>query len=146
MLAITGGLLVVPATSRARAPGCHTTACDRRAAAKIHWHAAGATTYGGPGDSSSGHTGYRGADLNVLWRSWAELGHFCALGCLPNGTKLRILIPATHRKLTLTKRDVGNGGGPVAGLPRQIDLWFMAAQALGVGGVWSGRVLYRRIR
>lgn len=138
-------VLAVPATARAHQPGCTTKTCDKRVAKKIHWTAVGATTYGGPGDASSGSTGYRGANLDVLWRSWAELGHFCALGCLPNGTRLRILVPSTGRKQTLTKRDIGTGGGPIAGLPRAIDLYWKAAVALGVGQVWSGKVLYRRI-
>jgi hypothetical protein len=146
MLPALVGLLVVPATTQAHTQGCNTKTCDKRIGHHVRWHAAGATTFGGPGDGSSGHTGYRGADLNVQWRSWAELGNGCALGCLPQGTKLRILIPSTGRKLTLVKNDIGLGGGPIAGLPRLIDLWHAAASALGVGGVWSGRVLYRRVK
>src|SRR6202012_4053834 len=40
-------------------------------------------------------------------------------------------------------RDVGLGGGSVAGLPRVIDLWWQFAQALGIpyeDGRWSGAV------
>jgi len=114
-------------------------------AKKVHWHTGGATTFGGPGDASSGSTGYRGDDLNSAWKSYAELGNGCALGCLPYGAKLRILIPSTHKRLTLLKRDIGFGGGPIAGFPRVIDLWHAAAAALGVGHVWSGKVLYRRV-
>ena len=41
------------------------------------------------------------------------------------------------------KRDIGLGGGPVAGLPRVIDLWWQLAGRLGVpydDGQWSGPV------
>lgn len=146
MVAVIATVLVVPATADSHEPGCTTKACDKRVAKKIHWTAVGATTYGGPHDRGTpGHTGYRGANLDVLWKSWAELANFCALGCLPNGTKIRVLVPSTGKKLTLTKRDVGGGGGPIGGLPRAIDLWWKAAVALDVGPVWSGRVLYRRL-
>ena len=45
------------------------------------------------------------------------------------------------------KRDFGLGGGPVAGLPRVIDLWWQFAAALRIpyeGGRWSGAVRIAR--
>ena len=116
-------------------------------ARRVHWRATGATTFGGPLDHGTpGHIGYRGDDLNVLWRSWAELGNGCALGCLPRGTAIRVLVPATGRRLTVRKRDIGLGGGSIAGLPRTVDLWWMAARELGLPLAWSGRVLIRRVK
>lgn len=104
--------------------------------------------YGGPSDSSSGCTGYRGDNLCApgLWRSFAELGMGCsvghgALGGLPHRARIRVLY--RHRKLTLVKRDCGLGGGPVGGWPRSIDLWWRAAVRLRVHGL--AVVQWRRI-
>ncbi len=109
----------------------------------VTWHKTGASVYGGPGDRSSGCTGYRGENLCALWRwrSFAELGMGQALGGLPNGARIRVLYRG--RRLTLVKRDIGLGGGPVGGLPRTIDLWWRAAQRLRVNGL--AVVLWRRV-
>lgn len=100
--------------------------------------------YGGPADTSSGCTGYRGFNLCApgRWRSFAELGMGCnlpgqlgrgALGGLPNGARIRVLY--RHRKLTLVKRDCGAGGGPVGGFPRAIDIWWQAGVRLRIPGL-----------
>jgi len=106
----------------------------RADARKVHWHSTGASLFGGPGDASSGCTGYRGDNLcGWKWRSFAELGMGSAMGGLPYGARVRVMHEG--RKLTLVKRDIGLGGGPVGGLPRGIDLWHRAAAYLRVPGV-----------
>lgn len=47
------GGLVVPATTIAHTRGCHHSACDKRIGQKVGWHAAGATTFGGPADAGT---------------------------------------------------------------------------------------------
>ena len=106
----------------------------------------GATEYGGPGDPSSGSVGASGADLLKHPDSYAELGGrtfptATAMGGLAYMTPLRVTWGA-HSAIAY-KRDFGFGGGPVAGLPRVIDLWWQFAQALGIPyehGLWSGPV------
>jgi len=110
----------------------------------------GATEYGGPGDPSSGTTGASGADLLEHPDSYAELGGYTfqtatAMGGLPYMTPLRVTWG--DRSAIAYKRDFGFGGGPIAGLPRVIDLWWQFAVALGVpydSGLWSGAVRIER--
>ncbi len=106
----------------------------------------GATEYGGPGDPSSGTVGASGVNLLAHPDSFAELGGttFAAadsLGDLPYGTALAI--SAGGATIVARKEDIGLGGGPVAGLPRAIDLWWRLAAALGIPyehGRWAGAV------
>jgi hypothetical protein len=110
----------------------------------------GASEYGGPGDPSSGITGARGDNLLEHPDTYAELGGLTwqtatAMGGLPYLTPLRISWGA--RSAIAYKRDFGLGGGPVAGLPRVIDLWWQFAGRLGIpyrGGLWSGPVRIER--
>ena len=111
----------------------------------------GATEYGGPGDPSSGVVGARGDSLLAHPDSYAELGGVTwqtadALGGLPYMTPLRISWGG--RSVLAYKRDFGLGGGPVDGLPRELDLWWMLAGRLGIpyeGGQWSGAVRVERL-
>jgi hypothetical protein len=106
----------------------------------------GATEYGGPGDPSSGITGASGANLLEHPDSYAELGGYrfqtaTAMGGLPYMTPLRVTW-RNHSAIAY-KRDFGLGGGPIAGLPRVVDLWWQFAEALGIpyeDGDWSGLV------
>jgi len=110
----------------------------------------GASEYGGPGDPSSGTTGARGDDLLQHPDSYAELGGLTwqtatAMGGLAYMTPLRITWSG-HSAIAY-KRDFGFGGGPVAGLPRVIDLWWQLAGRLGIpyeNGLWSGPVRLQR--
>jgi hypothetical protein len=106
----------------------------------------GATEYGGPGDPSSGTVGSSGVDLSTHPDSYAELGGTSfstatALGGLAYETPLRISWGG-HTVIAY-KRDIGLGGGPIDGLPREIDLWWQLAGALSIpydDGQWSGAV------
>src|ERR1700741_279821 len=106
----------------------------------------GATEYGGPGDPSSGAVGSSGANLLQLPDSYAELGGATfqtatAMGGLPYLTPLRITWG--DRSAIAYKRDIGLGGGPIDGLPRVLDLWWVLAGQLGIpyeDGLWSGPV------
>jgi hypothetical protein len=110
----------------------------------------GATEYGGPGDPSSGTVGASGQSLVGHPDSYAELGGVTfqtatGLGGLPYMTPLRVTWG--DRSAVAYKRDFGLGGGPVAGLPRVIDLWWRFAAALRIpyeGGRWSGAVRISR--
>jgi hypothetical protein len=110
----------------------------------------GATEYGGPGDPSSGVTGARGDNLLQHPDTYAELGGLSwqtatAMGGLPYMAPLRITW--ANRSAIAYKRDFGFGGGPVAGVPRVIDLWWQLAIRLGIaynGGQWSGAVVVER--
>jgi hypothetical protein len=110
----------------------------------------GATEYGGPGDPSSGTVGSSGTDLLEHPNSYAELGGTTfqtatAMGGLAYMTPLRITW-ARHSAIAY-KRDIGLGGGPVAGLPRVIDLWWQLAGALDIPyerGLWSGAIRIER--
>ncbi|MGO9958754.1 MAG: hypothetical protein ACLP50_22790 [Solirubrobacteraceae bacterium] len=110
----------------------------------------GATEYGGPGDPASGTVGADGVSLLSHPDSYAELGGFSfqtatAMGGLPYMTPLRVTW-GDHSAVAY-KRDIGLGGGPVAGLPRVIDLWWQFAGTLGIPyeqGEWSGAVRIER--
>jgi hypothetical protein len=110
----------------------------------------GATEYGGPGDPSSGTVGASGISLLAHPDSYAELGGLTfqtatAMGGLPYMTPLRVTWAG--RSAIAYKRDFGLGGGPVAGLPRVIDLWWQFAGALDIpyeDGMWSGAVRIQR--
>src|SRR5262249_30604454 len=104
----------------------------------------GATTFGGPADTSTPETvGAFGSLSGHL--AFAELspdgtGVGGALGNLPPHTKLRIT--ANGRPVIAEQLDVGRGGGflgePPA--PRVIDLWWETARALGLPAAWAGLV------
>jgi hypothetical protein len=106
----------------------------------------GATEYGGPGDPSSGTVGASGVNLLSQPDSYAELGGTSfqtatALGGLPYGTPLEI--SAGGRSVVAYKEDIGLGGGPIDGHPREIDLWWQLAGSLGIPyehGRWAGIV------
>jgi hypothetical protein len=111
-----------------------------------------ATLYGGPGDSVSGSVGSSGVNLYQHPDSYAELGGTTfetatALGGLPYETPLRITWGG-HSAIAY-KRDIGFGGPPIDGLPRDIDLWFEFAKALGIPGAatddWAGPVRVQRL-
>jgi len=110
----------------------------------------GATEYGGPGDPSSGSTGARGDNLLAHPDTYAELGGLTwqtasAMGGLAYMTPLRVT--SGERSAIAYKRDFGFGGGPVAGLPRVIDLWWQFAERLGIpyeNGLWSGAIRIQR--
>ena len=110
----------------------------------------GATEYGGPGDASSGTVGASGASLLAHPDTYAELGGITfqtatAMGGLPYMTPVRVTWGG--RSAVAYKRDFGLGGGPVAGLPRVIDLWWQFAAALRIpyeSGRWSGAVRIAR--
>ncbi len=106
----------------------------------------GTTTYGGGYDSGS-NTWYSSNDQQggrtphddngmgndgkpLAGRTdYAELGNGTALGGLPDGTKLAITY--NDKTIIAEKDDVGGGGGPVSGKPRDIDLWWETAELLG---------------
>jgi hypothetical protein len=113
----------------------------------------GATEYGGPGDPTSGSYGSipdprqsylpahpdTFAELSVLPSNPANGGSFTfndadALNRLPYLSALRV----SHggRTLLLYKRDIGYGQGPGQhienGQPYRLDIWWQAAQTLGV--------------
>jgi hypothetical protein len=117
------------------------------------WYEVGATEYGGPGDRTSGQYGSipapgesylpahpdSYAELSLLDTNPANHGSFTfadanALGRLPYLTALRVTHDG-HRAL-LFKRDVGYGQGPGQtienGQPYRIDVWWQAAQPLGI--------------
>ena len=110
----------------------------------------GASEYGGPGDPRSGVTGARGDNLLQHPDSYAELGGLTwqtatAMGGLQYLAPLRITWGG-HSAIAY-KRDFGFGGGPVAGLPRVIDLWWQFAGRIGIpyqDGLWSGPVRIER--
>lgn len=97
----------------------------------------GATTFGGPGDPGTGHIGYRGDDLRGKM-AYAELDMGTALGNLPYRHPLTLARVGARRGVEALKLDIGLGGGPIAGLPRTIDLWYQTAKAMGLPEVWSG--------
>jgi hypothetical protein len=106
----------------------------------------GATEYGGPGDPSSGTLASSGVSLLKEPDSYAELGGTTfktatALGGLAYGTPLAI--SWRSESVVAYKRDIGLGGAPIDGHPREIDLWWQLARSLGIPyehGRWSGTV------
>jgi hypothetical protein len=117
------------------------------------WYEVGATEYGGPSDPASGSYGAipdpgesylpahpdSFAELSVLDSNPANGGGFTfadanALASLPYMTALRVR--RGDRELVLAKRDIGYGQGPGQaignGEPFRIDVWWQAAQRLGV--------------
>lgn len=117
------------------------------------WYEVGATEYGGPGDPTSGDYGAipnpgesylpshpdSFAELSVLDSNPANTGAFTfadanALSNLPYLTGLRVAHDG--RESLLLKRDVGYGQGPgqfiADGQPYRLDVWWQAAQPLGI--------------
>ncbi len=117
------------------------------------WYEVGATEYGGPGDPSSSDFGSipdpaqsylpahpnTFAELSVLSSNPANGGTFTfadanALDRLPYLSLLRV--EHDGRSQLLYKRDIGYGQGPGQfignGQPYRLDLWWQAAQSLGV--------------
>ena len=117
------------------------------------WYEVGATEYGGPGDPTSGDYGSipdlgqsflplhpdTFAELSVLDSNPANGGTFTfqdanALGNLPYLTALRVAHDG--RQSLLFKRDTGYGQGPgqhiANGQPYRLDVWWQAAQPLGI--------------
>jgi hypothetical protein len=117
------------------------------------WYEVGATEYGGPGDPTSSDYGSipdlgqsflplhpdTFAELSVLDSNPANGGTFTfqdanALGNLPYLTALRVAHDG-HESV-LFKRDTGYGQGPGQyignGQPYRLDVWWQAAQQLGV--------------
>jgi hypothetical protein len=117
------------------------------------WYAVGATEYGGPGDPTSGDYGSipdpgqsylpahpdTFAELSVLRVNPARSGTFTfsdanALNHLPYLTALRVA--HNGRESLLLKRDTGYGQGPGQfvsnGQPYRLDVWWQAAQPLGI--------------
>jgi hypothetical protein len=137
-----------------RSTDCGAPASDAAAAIALgppgSGQVVGATEFGGPGDPSSGTTGASGQSLLAHPDSFAELGGdtfqtATAMGGLPYMTALRVTWQ--RRSAIAYKRDFGLGGGPVAGLPRVIDLWWQFAGGLGIPyeqGQWSGPVRVER--
>jgi hypothetical protein len=117
------------------------------------WYEVGATEYGGPSDPSSGDFGSipdpaqsylpahpdTFAELSVLASNPANGGNFSfqdanALERLPYLAALRVAHGG--RSELLYKRDIGYGQGPGQfldnGQPYRLDVWWQAAQTLGV--------------
>jgi len=117
------------------------------------WYEVGASEYGGPGDPSSGDYGSipdpgqsylpdhpdTFAELSVLDSNPAIGGTFTfhdanALDNVAYLTQLRVLHEG--REAILAKRDVGYGQGPGQfienGQPYRLDVWWQAAQPLGI--------------
>jgi hypothetical protein len=117
------------------------------------WYEVGATEYGGSGDPTSGDYGSipnpgesylpahpdSFAELSVLDSNPANDGTFTfadanALSNLPYLTALRVA--HDDRESLLLKRDTGYGQGPgqfiTDGEPYRLDVWWQAAQTLGI--------------
>jgi len=117
------------------------------------WYEVGASTYGGPGDPSSGDYGSipdpresflpahpnSFAELSVLNANPANGATFTfadanALNQLAYLTQLRVR--SAGREEILTKRDIGYGQGPgqliADGQPYRLDVWWQAARGLSV--------------
>ncbi|MGO8906647.1 MAG: hypothetical protein ACLQMH_13640 [Solirubrobacteraceae bacterium] len=144
------GLLNEPAGGGALAGGQYAVPL---ALAPGRWYEVGATEYGGPGDPSSGDYGSipdpaqsylpahpdTFAELSVLASNPANGGIFTfqdadALDRLPYLSALRVAHGG--RTELLYKRDIGYGQGPGQlienGQPYRLDVWWQAAQSLGV--------------
>lgn len=117
------------------------------------WYLLGASEYGGPNDPASGDYGSipdpgqsylpahpdSFAELSVLSSNPANGGTFTfadadALSNLPYLSALRVV--HAGREILLYKRDIGYGQGPGQfiqnGQPYRLDVWWQAAQTLGV--------------
>jgi hypothetical protein len=147
---LSAGILALLITGFGQANGCSGPAGSIALAAPGTGQLVGATEYGGPGDPGSGTVGASGTNLVQHPDSYAELGGYTfqtatAMGGLPYMTPLRITW--RDRSAIAYKRDFGLGGGPIAGHPRVIDLWWQFAVALGIpyeSGLWSGPVRIAR--
>lgn len=116
------------------------------------WYEVGATAYGGPGDGTSDYGSIPNpgesylpahpdsfAELSVMNSNPANGGSLTfadanALSNLPYLTGLRVAHDGRER--LLLKRDVGYGQGPgqfiANGQPYRLDVWWQAAQPLGI--------------
>lgn len=105
--------------------------CQRIAAGEFTAASLGATVDSSCDDDNG--LGYMGPPLHNTV-SFAELSNdaanpdYAALGNLPSGTKVEISYQG--RCVVAEKRDVGQGGGPVNGYPRALDLWWQTARSL----------------
>jgi hypothetical protein len=145
----TVGTVNTPAGGGALAAGLYAAPLELKPG---RWYEVGATAYGGPGDSSSDYGSIPDpgesylpahpdsfAELSVLDSNPAASGTFTfadadALDDLPYLTDLRVL--HAGREAILAKRDVGYGQGPgqfiANGQPYRLDVWWQAAQPLGI--------------
>ena len=153
---LSAAILAVLVTMFTRRGGCTAPAATGAGAGAIvlgppgTGQLVGASEYGGPGDPSTGSAGADGESLLEHPDTYAELGGLTSqtatdMGGLPYMTPLRITVAG--RSAIAYKRDFGLGGGPVAGLPRVIDLWWELARSLGIPyehGLWSGPVRIER--
>jgi hypothetical protein len=144
------GALNLPAGGGPLAAGMYAAPLQLRPG---RWYEVGATEYGGPGDPTSGDYGSipdpgesylpahpdTFAELSVLRVNPANGGSFTfqdanALNNLPYLTGLRVA--HAGRESLLFKRDTGYGQGPGQlienGQPYRLDIWWQAAQQLGV--------------
>jgi hypothetical protein len=148
--AVAGTLLAVLLAAQGPAGGCGAPSAGITLGPPGTGQRVGATEYGGPADPGSGTVGASGVNLLAHPDSYAELGGTTfqtatAMGGLPYMTPLRVTWGG-HSTIAY-KRDFGLGGGPVAGLPRVIDLWWQLAGALRIPyqrGLWSGAVRVAR--
>ena len=92
-----------------------------------------ASQFGGAGDPGTGSQGYKGDDLNRFPNSFAELGMGTAMGGL--AYKQPITVSYKGKSITVLKRDIGGGGGGLDGKVRGPDLWYQAAQRIGLPGL-----------
>jgi hypothetical protein len=145
-----GGLVNMPAGGGALAHGQYAAPLELQPGRSYE---IGATEYGGPGDPTSGSYGSipnagesylpahpdTFAELSVLRVNPANGGSFTfadadALNRLPYLTALRVA--HNGRSELLYKRDTGYGQGPGQlienGQPYRLDVWWQAAQNLGV--------------
>lgn len=79
-------------------------------------------SYYGYGDNSPANSA-SGAYGTLHNRSFAELGMGSAMGGLPPNSWWYISHAGSNFSVRGEKRDIGAGGGPIAGLPRGIDLY-----------------------
>jgi hypothetical protein len=145
-----GGPVETPAGGGAISAGLYAAPLELRPG---RWYEVGATEYGGPGDPTSGDYGsiptpgesflpaHRDsfAELSVLDSNPANGGSFTfqdanALSNLAYLTQLRVA--HAGREAILAKRDTGYGQGPGQfisdGQPYRLDVWWQAAQPLGI--------------
>jgi hypothetical protein len=144
------GVVNLPAGGGSLAAGMYAAPLELQPG---RWYEVGATEYGGPGDPTSGDYGSipnlgesflplhpdTFAELSVLDSNPANGGTFTfadanALNNLPYLTDLRVAHDG-HEAI-LAKRDTGYGQGPGQyisnGQPYRLDVWWQAAQTLGI--------------